>query len=580
MAEATAAVWQGWVRPALRRDGPGAVAPIPFPPEPAGDDAVDVVVIGESSASGVPYQRCLSVGAVVAWELGRAIPARRFRLDVQAASGIELSEMYRRLARSKHRPDVLIVYAGHNEFSVHFPWAREVPLYYQDDVPDPGAALVRSLGRFSPVCRMIREAIDTQRVGLAPPSRVTRALVDVPAFTAAEYAERLDGFREHLEAIVASADRAGAVTVLVIPPANEAGYEPNRSVLAAATPRPRREAFARDFAAARRSEADAPDAAARAYRVLIDRDPGFAEAHFRLARLLERGGDRDGAYRHYVRARDLDRLPMRLESDFHEVYRDVAARHHCVLVDGPTLFHELAPDGLPGDALFNDAMHPSLAGHLALAQAVVDGLHGDAALGWPAGSTPPVIDPADCAAHFGLDRAAWGPVCELTSAIWRKLAYVRYDPSERLAKSRQFEDAFRQISAGRRPEDLSIPGVGLPPVTPRAPGGGTEPGGVPVRARFRIEGPARRFPRAPPAGTNRPQARLVASGHVPPTRTKESSGVREEQTALDRVEARGRPGRGPDRGMATIRDKLGHWCARKLGKGGSASGNLSMEPCG
>ncbi len=30
---------------------------------------------------------------------------------------------------------------------------------------------------------------------------------------------------------------------------------------------------------------------------------------------------------HYVAARDLDGLPMRLPSDFQQIYREVAARH-------------------------------------------------------------------------------------------------------------------------------------------------------------------------------------------------------------------------------------------------------------
>ena len=37
-----------------------------------------IVVLGESSAAGVPYERRLSVGAIVAWQLGEVFAGRRF----------------------------------------------------------------------------------------------------------------------------------------------------------------------------------------------------------------------------------------------------------------------------------------------------------------------------------------------------------------------------------------------------------------------------------------------------------------------------------------------------------------------
>jgi hypothetical protein len=52
---------------------------MPFPrlttgfPDPPGDRTVDVVVLGESSAVGAPYQDWLSVGKIVAWKLGDAL---------------------------------------------------------------------------------------------------------------------------------------------------------------------------------------------------------------------------------------------------------------------------------------------------------------------------------------------------------------------------------------------------------------------------------------------------------------------------------------------------------------------------
>ena len=108
------------------------------------------------------------------------------------------------------------------------------------------------------------------------------------------------------------------------------------------------------------------------YRRLLERQPRFAESHFRLARLLEQAGNWDEAFRHYVAARDLDGLPMRLPSDFQQAYKDVAARHpRAILIDGPMEFHARADHGLIDDVFFTDGFHPSLNGYTVLAQAIL-----------------------------------------------------------------------------------------------------------------------------------------------------------------------------------------------------------------
>ena len=129
-------------------------------------------------------------------------------------------------------------------------------------------------------------------------------------------------------------------------------------------------------------------------------------------------------------ARDLDGMPMRCLSAFQQAYRDVAARHGCILIDGQSYFHAIGRHGLLDDELFQDAMHPSLRGQIALAQAILIALRAKQAFGWPADSAVPVIDPAECAAHFGVDSNTW-----LQMALWWKgfnelMAPLRYD-SER-----------------------------------------------------------------------------------------------------------------------------------------------------
>ena len=444
--------------------------PTEFPTAPD-DDTLNLVVVGESSAKGHPYHLWVSVGAIVQWQLEEAIPGRRVRLEILAESGSNLERQHRKLAGLTRRPDALIIYCGHSEFMTRIPWSREVSHYLDGPPPTLWETYTTHVERSSPLCGLIRESIDKYRIATPPPwPGRPRTLVDVPHYTPAEFAALERDFRSRLERIVAYAERVGAVPILIVPPANDSGFEPSRSFLRSQTPYADREAIAREFEAARRLEATEPAQAMRDYRALLAREPGFAIAHYRLARLLEHADSWEEAYQHDVVARDQDGLPIRCPTRFQDAYRDVASRHPCILIDGQAYFHAIGRHGLLNDSLFHDAMHPSLRGQIALAQAVLQGLHERRAFGWPEGSPAPRIDPARCVEHFGLGKKEWLLLCEHGSEFWETLARITYDPSQRRARRDLFIKARERLVAGEAPEAVGLPCVGIPAVVPVVPG--------------------------------------------------------------------------------------------------------------
>ena len=282
-------------------------------------------MLGESSARGVPYHDWLSVGEIVAWKLREAFPDRQFPVEYLARPGLTLDKVHFWMSSLERRPDLVILYAGHNEFQMRYDWAHAAR-HYRDETPPTPVTLEDLAHKYSPLCRLIQQTVRTYRIALPPPPSVKRQLVDVPAYTAEEYDTRLNDFRTRLEEMTAYCEQVGALVALVIPPGNDADFEPNRSFLPPQTTRAERDAFAAEFRAARQAEDADPDDGIAAYRALLASQPGFAEAHYRLARLLESTGQREEADRHYVAARDCDGFPMRCSSDFQQAYRDVAAR--------------------------------------------------------------------------------------------------------------------------------------------------------------------------------------------------------------------------------------------------------------
>jgi tetratricopeptide (TPR) repeat protein len=432
-------------------------------PDPPGDRTVDIVVLGESSALGVPYHDWLSVGEIVAWKLREAVPDRSFAVKMLARSAITFDRVHQSLESLDRRPDLVILYAGHNEFSMRYGWNYDAPHYADEMPPSRGVTLLDLVHEHSPVCRLIDETAGRFLMSTRPKTTSTRRLVDVPVYTAADYAERLREFRARLEVITAYCERMGALVVLVIPPGNDADFDPNRSFMPPETPRAAREAFAREFEAARKLEAADPAGAIAAYRRLLESQPRFAEAHYRLAKLHEAAGRRDEANRHYIAARDCDGLPVRCTSDFQDAYRELAANHlGTILIDGPAVLRGKSPRGVVGDDFFADAMHPSLIGYTEIARAILISLRARRVFGWGQASPAPesAVTPAECARHFGMDPDRWQHICDYAAEFYHFAAIVRFDPSARKAKEARFEEASRRIRSGTDPSETGAAGIG------------------------------------------------------------------------------------------------------------------------
>ena len=440
-------------------------------PDETDDGAIDVVVLGESSAEGVPFQRWLSIGALVKWQLEKSIAKLDVRLEILARAGDTLEQQHEALAGLRRRPEILIIYCGHNEFSSRFFAFRDLPYYLLDERPGGWGQFVERAETLSPLCGLIRRSADQCRIALPPPP-IERDLVDVPVFAPGEYSRILGDFRRRLEEIVSYASNLGTLPILISPPGNDADFEPNRSFLPAGTPRGERESFRRAFLEARRVESVDSVTSLKKYRELLVREPGFAETHYRLATLLRNAGEWDESYRHFILARDLDGYPMRCLSAFQEVYRDVASRYGCIFIDGQSYFHAIGRNGLLDDELFQDAMHPSLRGQIALAQAVVHALAERRALTWPADSPATVIDPSACAEHFGLGKETWEHAARWGSGFYGLVGRLRYDSSERRRRIDAGALAADQIKAGSAPEAVGLPNVGVPAPVPLVSGDG------------------------------------------------------------------------------------------------------------
>jgi hypothetical protein len=458
LLEAGAAVYLAWEH---RLPNLPTQFPADDPDRSSGE--LRLLMVGESSALGVPYQPWVTVAKVVAWRLEQLLPGRRVTVEVQADGGICLEQAVARLLSLKRRPNALLLFCGHNEFQARFGWSRNVA-YYQDENPRFLSIWnFERWNRLSSFSRLIEEALDRNRIDEPPPPGARRELVDHPSFKPAEYAFLRWDFERRLEGLARYCETIGALPILIVPPGNEGASAPNRSYALPRTAPAERAEIVRAFQAARTLEARDPEAAEAAYRALLARQPTLAEVHYRLALLREQAGDIDDANRHFGLARDFDGMPMRCPSDFQRAFFEVAARHNAILVDGPAVLRRVSPRGVLDDHLFHDPQHPTFRGYLALADEVLRQLVARRAFGLPAGTLIAPTDPDACARYCGLDAARWAQVCRRESFICAREAELHYDPTAALYRADAYSRAALEIAEGRSPDEVGITGLGLHP---------------------------------------------------------------------------------------------------------------------
>ncbi|HEX8387172.1 MAG TPA: tetratricopeptide repeat protein [Rubricoccaceae bacterium] len=380
-------------------------------------DGLRVVVQGESSTAGYPYYRGASFPQVLGSLLRRAYPDRTVEVvntAMAAVNSYTLLDMADEVVAA--RPDVVVIYTGHNEFYGALGAASAEAL-------GGSPAVVRAylgLRRFRTV-QLFRNGLAwvQRQTAAAPPTagdgRPSTTLMaqmvgeqSVP-LGSETYRRGVRQFEENLDLLLARYAAAGIPVYVGTLASNERDQRP--FVVATREGGPTEAARAERIAAAvEEVRAGRATAGVAALRALAADDTLAADAPFALGRALLATGDRAGAAVQLRRARDLDALRFRAPTAFNGVIRRVAARHGAHVVETEERLQRASPDGVVGYRLMLEHLHPNLDGYALLADAFFEALRADRLAGPAARPTPPgrrltLITPADSlAAYMRMDK--------------------------------------------------------------------------------------------------------------------------------------------------------------------------------
>ena len=349
-------------QPRFRRDFGGDATFAAVKPE----GTVRIFVLGASTAIGFPnpyhtaFPRFLEIMLA---DVAEDVRVEIINCGMTAINSFCLLDFMDEVV--EYAPDLVILYAGHNEFVG--PYGVTTPfLRFGNDWR--GIRLYMLLQR-SRLYYCLKQLISAARsAALETPERepFSLHLIDQEIGPGDPgYRVTVRNFRRNFEEMLVGARRRQVPVLLSTLTSNVRDFYPLRSVCDGEG---RSRTIERLASEGRLGEAIRIGEQARSDA------PTCADIRFLLGRLYLQQGNIAGARQALSAARDLDRMPLRAPGVTNDIIRDLAAtgrEHGVLLCDVEAAFASASDYGLPGNDLFTEYLHPTVRGHYLMAREMV-----------------------------------------------------------------------------------------------------------------------------------------------------------------------------------------------------------------
>lgn len=108
-----------------------------------------------------------------------------------------------------------------------------------------------------------------------------------------------------------------------------------------------------------------------------------AEVYYKLGLNYQKLGQFPQAKKAFIAAKDHDLLRFRAPSQFNQIIKTLAKQHHATFIDTLAYFNANSPEGIIGNSLILEHLHPTLEGYFLLAEAFNDKITTQQLLGAP-----------------------------------------------------------------------------------------------------------------------------------------------------------------------------------------------------
>jgi lysophospholipase L1-like esterase len=305
-----------------------------------------LIFIGGSSAAGFPYGRWGAPAAMLQQRLKRLYPEQNIEvinLAMAAINSYSLLDFSQEIIALK--PDLLLVYAGHNEFlgvmgvgsAFAGQYSHSSKLCY---------LTLRKLALFQVLQRIAAQfntpaLPEPNRTLMANIARQTEISLDSALFNAG-----IQQFNANMRDMLQRYQAAGIPVLLSTVASNEADQPPFVSTAPAIN-----------------------NANQQQLQQALARQPDVASWHYQLATLYRQTTHAALALQHYQLAREHDLLRFRAPLAINQSIRELSTAFKLPLVDAEALLRQYSPQQIIGNELILEHLHPNQRGYFWIAEA-------------------------------------------------------------------------------------------------------------------------------------------------------------------------------------------------------------------
>ena len=414
--------------------------PLPMPGTllPAAEGELHVAAVGGSTMLGFPYEPHYSIGHVLAWQLRQMYPEHEVQLNNLSVTGANLEQALARLGNLKHKPDIILVYSGHNQF---FHRLEELDLARKTSW-----GTIDDWMSFSAVFRIANPLL-AQQMMVTTVTAEDQRLCGSRICPEHLLRTRLQRYVRQLNDFFRWAKENNITVVFCSPVAGESDFEPNLS-LGDPEDETTMAAIEQQWLAVRKLQQNMEwPTALKLCTNAIQKYPNVAEFHFRGGECCLELNQPKNARAHFESAINLDQFPIRAQDSYREAGLRVARQNEVTCVNSEDVIRRHSKHGLLSNKFFLDGVHPNLRSTYLIGRAVTDAAMTTDAFhrhGKPSSSSR--LSFAESMRDHNIDSEVLAKACETTVDVLKRYSDFRpFDRERRLTEAAEYSALAAQL---------------------------------------------------------------------------------------------------------------------------------------
>jgi tetratricopeptide (TPR) repeat protein len=299
------------------------------------NDVIRIFAMGSSSVVGFPYANNLMFSRILSERLRDAYPGKKIEMvntAITAISSFTLADFMPQILEQK--PDAILFYAGHNEFYGAFGAGSNEAIFHSPTMIRIHLALL-NYKVYQLTVNTVGKVIGIFGGGKTGNEKhgtlMTRMVKDADiTYGSEKYKEGLRNYEENLNTMLSMATQKHVQVFISDLVSNLRDLKPFKSIASG--------------------------------------DLKGAEEYYEAAKKYESQGNIPKAKENYILARDYDCIRFRASSDINKIIRELSDKYQDHFVPTVDLFNANSPNGIVGNNLLIEHLHPNIPGQFLLAE--------------------------------------------------------------------------------------------------------------------------------------------------------------------------------------------------------------------